>query len=260
MAAVATWPAVTAPVPLAPSVTEEPSADDDDLWEQARQDALSGMVEDAEAVSPPEQETWEEAEETDQEQTVEEPASPKMQPSPVEQELPTLPADTFLAAAPVGTILASFSALIVWSQTVAPGTGNAPDGIARDSACTDDPGGPPSAYAHAPTEPAKEQRLWATETGPLERTPPQLLRWSLLGSWGDDPDRASPISTPPPTWGRVVTNPDDPDGLSTLVTALRQGFSLVVLDGETNYAASARAAVLTELRQRVANVTIGSCS
>ena len=68
------------------------------------------------------------------------------------------------------------------------------------------------------------------------------------------------LSTPKPSWGRVVTNPDDPDGLGTLVTALVQGFSLVVLDGEPKYAESARAAVLRELHQRVANLTAGSCS
>ena len=260
MAAVATWPAVTAPVPLSPSVTEEPSADDDDLWEQARQDALSGMVEDAEAVSPPEQETWEEAEETDQEQTVEEPASPKMQPSPVEQELPTLPADTFLAAAPVGTILASFSALIVWSQTAHQ---------EQEMRLTELLATLPAQTIlvdlrpHTPTLRRSLRR--SNVSGPQKLgLSKELLRNCYGGRYWDRGATIQTarclISTPPPTWGRVVTNPDDPDGLSTLVTALRQGFSLVVLDGETNYAASARAAVLTELRQRVANVTIGSCS
>jgi hypothetical protein len=66
-------------------------------------------------------------------------------------------------------------------------------------------------------------------------------------------------TTHPMTWSRVITNPDDPDGLGTLVTALVQGCSLILLDGETKYAESARAAVLAELSQRVANLTLGSC-
>ncbi len=264
MAAVATWPAVTTATQLSPSVTEGPSADDD-LWEQARQDAHSGVVEEAEAVSPPEQETWEEAarqeaEERDREQIVEEPASPKMQPLPVEQEHPTLHADTSIAAAPVGTILASFPALIVWSQTAHQ---------EQETRLTNLLAAMPAQTIlvdlrpHTPT--LRRSLRKSTVSGQQKLgLSKELLRNCYGGCYWDCGVTIQTVrrlvSMPPPTWDRVVTNPDDPDGLGTLVTALRQGFSLVVLDGETNYAASARAAVLTELRQRVANVIIGSCS
>jgi hypothetical protein len=79
-------------------------------------------------------------------------------------------------------------------------------------------------------------------------------------------DRGSLIQTSrrlesahPARWCRAVINPDDREGVGALATALTQGFSLVILDGEMPYAESARAAVLAELRQRVANLTVGSC-
>jgi hypothetical protein len=61
-------------------------------------------------------------------------------------------------------------------------------------------------------------------------------------------------------WHRVVLQPEDPRGLGELVALLARGFSLVLLDGERSYAESARAAVLAELRQRVANLEEGPCS
>jgi hypothetical protein len=251
-------------------VTESTSAEDDDLWEQAHQDALSGVVAEPEAITSPENEEWEETpgqeeaeedeEETPHEQIVEAPASPRMQPSPAEQEDPTMQPDAASVAAPSGTVLASFPATTAWSQTAHQEQEERLTALLAtmpaNTILVD-------LRQHTPTP--RQSLRSGKGSGPQKLGLSKALLRNQYGGryW----DRGATIqtarrllSTPPPTWGRVVTNPDDRDGLATLVTALTHGFSLVVLDGEPKYTESARAAVLAELRQRVANLTTGSCS
>jgi hypothetical protein len=77
-------------------------------------------------------------------------------------------------------------------------------------------------------------------------------------------DRSALIQTAGRTeqghWVQRVTNPEFAEGLGALGAALARGFSLVILDSTASYPQSARFAVIAELRQRVANLTVGPCS
>lgn len=161
--------------------------------------------------------------------------------------------------APAGTMIATLPANPVWSQTAHQ---EAEARLATLLATM-----PPHTilvdlrqHSSAP-----RTRRMATKSGPQKQgLSKELLRMRYGGRYWD---RGSVIqtsrrleSTRPARWRRVVMNPDDREGLGALVTALGQGFSLLVLDGEPSYAESARAAVLLELRQRVANLREGSCS
>jgi hypothetical protein len=263
------WEAITAPTSVVSPTTEEPEAPEDDLWGQVLQHALPGERAEPEAVPSPEPEAWEETPsqedveedtETLQEQTAEALASPRAQEDAQAHESLRLEADIASLAAPIGAILASFPVATVWSQTAhqeqETGLTALLATMPANTILVD-------LRQHTPT-PRRGLRN-SKVSGPQKLGISKALLRNQYGAryW----DRGATIqttrrliSTPPPTWGRVVTNPDDPDGLVTLVTALTQGFSLVVLDGETKYAESARAAVLAELRQRVVNLTIGSCS
>lgn len=264
--AVAAWEAITAPTSVVSPTTEETEAVEDDLWGQARQNSLLGESAKTEAVPSPEHEAWEETssledvEETPQEQIAEAPVTPRMQEDAKAHVSPQLEADAASVAAPVGTILASFPVATVWSQGAhqeqETGLTALLATMPANTILVD-------LRQHTPT-PRRGLRS-SKVSGPQKLGLSKELLRNQYGAryW----DRGATIqtarrliSTPPPTWGRVVTNPDDPDGLGTLITALIQGFSLVVLDGETKYVESARAAVLVELRQQVANLTIGSCS
>jgi hypothetical protein len=268
---VATWEAVTAPTRVPPSVSEDPLAEEDDLWEQAGQNALPGIVAEPEAVTSPVHEAWEdmpeqeEAEEEDEEETLQEypvevPPPPRMQSSPTEQADPTMLPDAPLVAAPVGTVLASFPATTVWSQTAHQEQEERLTALLAtmpaNTILVD-------LRQHTPTP---RRGVRSSKGSGLQKLglSKELLRNQYGGRYWDRGATIQTarrlISTPPPTWGRVVTNPADPDGLGTLVAALVQGFSLMVLDGEPKYAESARAAVLAELHQRIANLTTGSCS
>ncbi len=261
--AVAPWEAITAPASVASPTTEKPEAPEDDLWGHA---SLPGERAEPEAIRSPESEAWEETPsqeentETLQEQTAEASVSHSMQADEKAHELRRLEADIASMSAPVGAILASFPAVTVWSQTAhqeqETGLTALLATMPANTILVD-------LRQHTPT-PRRGLRN-SKISGPQKLGLSKALLRNQYGAryW----DRGATIqttrrliSTTPPTWGRVVTNPNDPDGLGTLVTALTQGFSLVVLDGETKYAESARAAVLVELRQRVANLTIGSCS
>jgi len=162
-------------------------------------------------------------------------------------------------SAPAGTTIATLPATTVWSQ--------AAHQEAQERLTTLLSSMPPNTILvdlrqHSPTPRA---RRLAASSGPQKLgLSKQLLRTLYGGRYWD---RGSVIqtsrclaSTRPPRWGRVVINPDDPEGLGALITALTQGFSLVVLDGEASYAERERAEVLSELRQRVANLHEGSCS
>ena len=266
----ASWEAVSAPTSSASAATDDASAEDDDLWEQARQDALPGVVANPEASMLPEHEAWEEmpgqeeteedGEEPPQEPTADAPVASHRRAAPQMHEIPTQGADASLGAAPVGTILASFPATPVWSQTAHQEQEERLTALLAtmpaNTILVD-------LRQHTPT-PRRGVRSGKGSGLQKRGLSKELLRNQYGGRYWD---RGATIQTtrrlismPPPTWGRVVTNPDDPDGLGTLVTALVQGFSLVVLDGEPKYAESARAAVLRELHQRVANLTTGSCS
>lgn len=61
-------------------------------------------------------------------------------------------------------------------------------------------------------------------------------------------------------WYMVVDKPEAAEGLAELVTALARGLSLLLVDRTVNYLESPRAAVIAELRQRVANLTVEICS
>lgn len=270
VAAVATWEAVIAPTGVALPVAEDASVADDDLWEQARQKALPGGAAEPEAVTSPEREAWEEApdqeeaeedgEETLQEQTAEAPVASSMRSAHQVDESSTREADASIVATPVGTVLASFPATTVWSQAAHQEQEERLTAVLAtmpaNTILVD-------LRQHTPTP--RHGLRSSKGSGPQKLgLSKELLRNQYGGRYWD---RGATIqtarrllTTPPPTWGRVVTNPDDPDGLGTLVMALTQGFSLVLLDGEPNYTESARAAVLTELHQRVANLTAGSCS
>lgn len=268
IAAVATWEAVTAPTSVAPSVTEGISAEDDDLWGQACQEAFPGVTEEVEAVPHQEQEACEEpagqdameadGKEIPQEQIVETPVATSMQRE--RQEHPTWETDAAAVAAPAGTMLASFPATTVWSQTAQQEQEERLTAVLATM-----PANTILVDLRQHTPPPRRGLHSSKVYGPQKLGLSKALLRNQYGGryW----DRGATIqtarhllSTPPPTWGRVVTNPDDRDGLGTLITALTHGFSLVILDGEPKYAESVRAAVLAELRQHVANLTIGSCS
>lgn len=266
----ASWETVSAPTSSARAATDDASAEDDDLWEQARQDALPGVVVDPEASAPFEREAREEMpgqEETDEggeepplKQTADAPVASSMRAAPQMHEIPTRETDTSIVAAPLGTVLASFPATPVWSQTAHQEQEERLTALLASMPVTTilvdlRQQTPTSRRGVRSSKGAGPQKLGLSKA---------CLRNQYGGRYWD---RGATIqttrrllSTPPPTWGRVIANPDDPDGLGTLVIALVQGFSLVVLDGEPTYAESARAAVLRELHQRVANLTAGSCS
>ena len=263
VSAVRTWPAVPEPsLPLLPPTEAGP---EDDLWSYSPQASPADIVGGREDVAPEEnlleEEDWQE---TAHEDAIpeEEGVPGKRQESEGETVYPEITAASTAhvqTAAPAGTMLASLPAPTVWSQ---PAHQEAETRLTTLLATM-----PPNTVLvdlrqHKPTP---HTRRGTAKSGPQKLGLSKELLRTLYGGryW----DRGAAIQTTrhlksahPARWCRIVINPDDPDGLGALVTALEQGFSLVVLDGESSYAESARAAVLSELRQRVANLGEGSCS
>lgn len=159
--------------------------------------------------------------------------------------------------APAGTTIATFPAQPVWSETAHQ------EELARLTALLATM--PPTTILvdlrqHRPTRRAHRAASRSQALG-LSKDRLRSLYGGRYWERGSQIQTARHVETTHPLrFRRVVVHPEDPDGLGALVTALARGFSLVLLDGETSYAESARAAVLSELRQRVANVHEGPCS
>jgi hypothetical protein len=265
----------------APSLSTTNAEPEDDLWSNPPQESHPRAAEPIEEEvaeeetdqDQMEEEDWEEAEL--EEEVTEEDDLGHAEPAEVQgafaraQEEPegadalaettdASPAFPYTPA-PAGTTIAALPANTVWSQTA--------HQEALDRLTTLILTMPPNTILvdlrqHRPTPRAHRG---GASSGPQKLGLSKELLRTLYGGryW----DRGSVIqtsrrleSTRPPRWRRVVVNPDDREGLGVLVTVLAQGFSLVVLDSETSYAESARAAVISELRQRVANLCEGSCS
>ncbi|HEU5377143.1 MAG TPA: hypothetical protein VFV38_17060 [Ktedonobacteraceae bacterium] len=162
-----------------------------------------------------------------------------------------------LCVAPAGTRIATLPALPVWSAS------EHQDALDRLAALLSTM--PPTTILVDLRQQRAAARSRRCPDGQQKRGLSREVLRALYGGryW----DRGTAIQTTrrlhatrPMRWCRVVSNPDDREGLAALVTALERGFSLVLLDEEASSAHSARAAVLAELRQRVANLEEGSCS
>jgi hypothetical protein len=263
-----TWPKLSegslTPAPPAAPVRES------DLWREEEGTREETEEEaDREVDDMQEEEGWEEPDEeaTEDDEGWEEegePAPAVPEPGQAGQApLPTAPASpTSVVSAPASTIVAALHAASVWSQSEH-------ERVVRELA---------DVLAGMPARTILVDLRRHTPTPRASRRAPHVARVNRSG-WGLTKDvlrtlygarywdRGALISTSrrpapgkPVRWSMVVDHPESAEGLGALVTALKQGFSLLLLDSIATYAESSRAAVLAELRQRVANLEVGSCS
>lgn len=100
------------------------------------------------------------------------------------------------------------------------------------------------------------------ETGPLSK---QTLRQTFGARYWDRGWAIRTVQRLHPDQARarlctVITNPHDPEGLPLLVDRLHRGYSLLLIDRIATYEESTRAAVITELRQQIGDLTFGQLS
>ncbi|HEU5378139.1 MAG TPA: hypothetical protein VFV38_22170 [Ktedonobacteraceae bacterium] len=269
VSAALSWPTLLdTPARPLPATDAEP---EDDLWSNPPSEASVRAAETSEQKMTEdetdqdlleEEDDWKNSE-LEEEEDRENPEPARMQDGQAGADAPSGQRDDHAAlphpTAPAGTTIAALPANTAWSQAAHQ---EAQERLAALLSTM-----PPNTILvdlrqHSPTPRARRA---AAKSGPQKLGLSKELLRTLYGGryW----DRGSAIqtsrrlvSTHPARWCHVVINPDDREGLGELVTALTQGFSLVVLDGETSYAESARAAVISALRQRVMNLHEGPCS
>ncbi len=256
--AIGQWPPLAEAPPTAsplPPVSEPPEImQEDDLWRRAEFNEEGEEPEQEEEFDEEDEGESDEEEEGERGEDTE--RKNREQDSSSEVEVPPAP-----IAAPAGTTVAAMHVCSAWSQAeherLVERLGALLATLPANTILVD-------LRRQTPTPRSKPaRRAHPRASSPALGLTKEVLR-ALYGAryW----DRGGMIPTSqrqapgrPSHWYRVVSHAQS-EGLGELVAMLTRGFSLLLLDSIASYAQSERAAVLTELRQRVPTVTPGACS